>query len=71
MVLLLYHSKKIFELFLKHSFSKIFKINCTVQSSEFEVGADSIIQVGSDSLLVLSSIYKFVITNCRGTIAYI
>ena len=39
-----------------------------------QVGADSIIQVGSDSLLLCSVIYKFVITstfNCHGTIAYI
>ena len=36
------------------------------------VWADSIIQVGSDSLLLYSVIYKFVITsmfNCHGTIA--
>ena len=36
--------------------------------------ADSVIQVGSDSLLLCSFIYKFVTTNmfnCHGTIAFI
>ena len=38
-----------------------------------QVGADLIIQVGSDSILLCSVIYKFVTINtfnCHGTIAF-
>ena len=44
------------------------------KESTFLGGADSIIQVGSDSLILCFIIYKFVTTNtfnCHGTIAHI
>ena len=45
---------------------------CTKSVLTYLGGADLIIQVGSDSILLYSVIYKFVITstfNCHGTTA--
>ena len=67
---------------VKQTSSSIIEVNNYLQSYicaqrvhlPIQVGADSKIQVGSDSILLWSVVYKFVTTNtfnCHGTIAYI